>query len=64
LDERIVGGWRQSDAGEIQLQLLEDVGADGVRAIEREADRLADWLGSSRVLPRFPSLLWSVVSAT
>jgi hypothetical protein len=56
-DGRIVGGWRQSDTGEVVLQLLEDLGADGVEALEREAARLADWLGGARVLPRFPSPL-------
>jgi hypothetical protein len=54
---RIVGGWRQSDAGEVVLQLLEDIGADGRRAVEDEAARLSEWLGGTRVLPRFPSPL-------
>ena len=40
-DGRIVGGWRQSEAGEVVLQLLEDVGADGSRALEHEAARLS-----------------------
>ena len=56
-DGRIVGGWFQRDNGEVVLQLVEDVGADGVAALEREAARLADWLGGVRVLPRFPSPL-------
>lgn len=56
-DGRIVGGWFQRDDGEVVLQLVEDVGADGVAALEREAARLADWLGGVRVLPRFPSPL-------
>jgi hypothetical protein len=54
---RIVGGWRQSDSGEVVLQVLEDVGAEGQRAVENEAKRLTDWLGGLRVLPRFPSPL-------
>jgi hypothetical protein len=56
-DGRIVGGWRQDEAGEVVIQILEDVGADGLRAIEREAARLSDWLGGTRVMPRFPSPL-------
>jgi hypothetical protein len=56
-DGRIVGGWRQTEAGEVYIQLLEDVGADGERALEGEAARLTDWLGGTRVLPRFPSPL-------
>jgi hypothetical protein len=55
---RIVGGWRQGERGEVVVQLLEDIGADGVRAVEREAERLTEWLAGTRVLPRFPSPLW------
>jgi hypothetical protein len=53
-DGRIVGGWRQSDTGEVVLQLLEDIGAEGNHAAEHEAARLSEWLGTL-VLPRFPS---------
>ncbi len=54
---RIVGGWRQTDTGEVDVQMLEDVGAEGLHAIEREAERLTDWLAGTKVLPRFPSPL-------
>ncbi len=54
---RIVGGWRQLDRGEVVLQLLEDIGSDGARALEDEGARLTAWLGGVRVLPRFPSPL-------
>ena len=56
-DGRIVGGWRQTEAGDVVLQMLEDIGADGLRVVENEAARLTDWLGGTRVLPRFPSPL-------
>ncbi len=56
-DGRIVGGWRQSDTGEVVLQLLEDIGSDARRAVEDEAARLTTWFGGIRVLPRFPSPL-------
>ena len=56
-DGRIVGGWRQSETGEVVLQMLEDVGSDGVRTIELEATRLTEWFAGTRVLPRFPSPL-------
>lgn len=61
-DGRIVGGWRQSDTGDVVLQMLEDVGAEGLRALEHEAARLTEWLAGTRVLPRFPSPLSSVVA--
>ena len=56
-DGRIVGGWRQADDGEVVLQLLEDVGSEGRRALEAEAERLGAWFGGTRALPRFPSPL-------
>src|SRR5918992_2376063 len=52
-DGRIVGGWRQGGEGEVELQMLEDVGADGLRAVAHEADRLTRWLAGTKVLPRF-----------
>jgi hypothetical protein len=62
-DGRIVGGWLQNDAGLVVLQMLEDVGSEGLRAIELEAARLSEWLGGTRVLPRFPSPLSKAVTA-
>ncbi|ADB48841.1 winged helix DNA-binding domain-containing protein [Conexibacter woesei] len=56
-DGRIVGGWRQTEDGAVVLQPLEDAGTDARRALEREAERLTDWFGGTRVLPRFPSPL-------
>jgi hypothetical protein len=52
-----VGGWRQSDSGDVELQMLEDVGTGGLRAVEREAAELTEWFNGTRVLPRFPSPL-------
>ncbi|MGI8585663.1 MAG: winged helix DNA-binding domain-containing protein [Thermoleophilaceae bacterium] len=63
-DGRIVGGWRQSDAGDVGLQMLEDVGAEGLRALEHQAARLTDWLAGTRALPRFPSPLSKAVAGT
>jgi hypothetical protein len=57
-DGRIVGGWRQDEQGDVVLQMLEDVGADGLRTVEHEAERLSRWLDGTRVLPRFPSPLF------
>jgi hypothetical protein len=57
-DGRIVGGWSQDETGDVVLQMLEDIGAEGRRAVEEEASRLTQWLGGKRVLPRFPSPLW------
>ncbi len=56
-DGRIVGGWRQNESGEVVLQMLEDVGSEGLYAIGREVARLTEWFGGTRVLPRFPSPL-------
>jgi hypothetical protein len=50
---RIVGGWATRDSGEVVFRFLEDVGADGAALVEAEAERLTDWLGETRVIPRF-----------
>jgi DNA glycosylase AlkZ-like len=54
---RVVGGWAGRRDGEIVFRLLEDVGADAVRAIEAEAERLQSWLGETTVAPRFATPL-------
>ena len=52
-DGRVVGGWSQRKDGQIVFRILEDVGEDGVRAVEAEAARLASWLGDVRLAPGF-----------
>lgn len=54
---RVVGGWRQDVDGRVELQLLEDPGRDGRKALTRMAGDLTDWLAGVRVAPRFPSPL-------
>ena len=56
-DGRIVGGWGQDEAGDVVVQLLEDVGEDGRAALESEAERLTEWLAGTRVSARFPAPL-------
>ncbi|MCL8010414.1 winged helix DNA-binding domain-containing protein [Streptomyces sp. AS02] len=54
---RVVGGWAQRGDGEIVWRLLEDLGGTERRAVEAavalEAGRLREWVGASRVTPRF-----------
>jgi hypothetical protein len=52
-DGRVVGGWAQRADGEIAYELLEDAGADAEAAVEKEASRLAEWLGETRFKPGF-----------
>ena len=54
---RVVGGWYQDDGARVRLQLLEDPGPDGRRALQRRADELTSWLDGVRISPRFPSPL-------
>ena len=54
---RVVGGWDQDDGARVRLQLLEDPGRDGRRALQRRADELTAWLDGVRISPRFPSPL-------
>jgi hypothetical protein len=48
-DGRIVGCWVQDAEGVVRLSLLEDVGPDGLVALEHEARRLTDWLDGTVV---------------
>lgn len=52
---RVVGAWRQDDAGRVELVLLEDVGRRAHRELTARADELTAWLDGVRVSPRFPS---------
>jgi hypothetical protein len=61
-DGRIVGGWRQREGGDVELQLLEDIGAGGRQAVEAEAERLTAWFAGRRILPRFPSPLSKAIA--
>jgi Winged helix DNA-binding domain len=53
-DGRIVGGWAQRPSGEIALRLLEPVDAGTAGMIDAEAERLAAWLGPTRIRWPFP----------
>lgn len=54
---QVVGGWYQDADARVHLQLLEDPGRDGRRALQRRADELTSWLDGVRISPRFPSPL-------
>ena len=45
----------QDPDGVVVLGLLEDIGADGVAALEAEAARLTAWLDGHRVSTVYPS---------
>ncbi|WP_296607403.1 winged helix DNA-binding domain-containing protein [Nocardioides sp.] len=52
---RVVGCWVQDPDGVVVVRLLEEVGADGVAALEAEASRLTAWLDGDRVSTVYPS---------
>jgi len=62
-DGRIVGGWAQRKNGTIAYKLLEDIGFSAEKAVESAAHRLATWLGSVRITPRFRTPLERELSA-
>jgi hypothetical protein len=62
-DGRVVGGWSQRADGEITFRLLEDVGREAKASVERQAARLAGWLGDVRIAPRFATPLQRQLSA-
>ena len=52
-DGRVIGAWAQTADGTIATKLLEPVDRATVRRVHHEGDRLAEWLGTSRIVPRF-----------
>lgn len=56
-DGRVVGGWHQTPAGEVVVDLLESVEEAGLRALEEQAARLTRWLDGQVVTQRFASPL-------
>jgi hypothetical protein len=50
---RIVGGWAQRRDGSLAYRLLDDVGSDGVAAVEAEVARTSGWFGGVVTTPRF-----------
>jgi hypothetical protein len=57
VDGRVVGGWVHRSDGRIAVELLEKVGRDARRSVDRAAAELERWLGDVRVTPRFPTPL-------
>jgi hypothetical protein len=52
-DGRVIGGWAQRADGEVVYRLLEDAGGEAASAVAERAGRLSEWLGTTRVTPRF-----------
>lgn len=57
VDGRVVGGWRQSEDGRVEVQVIGDVSRAARKALQRKTDELTDWLDGTRIKPRFPSPL-------
>ncbi|AQS69932.1 winged helix DNA-binding domain-containing protein [Streptomyces pactum] len=62
---RVIGGWAQRADGEIvwRVPAGEGIGRDAESAIAAEAERLASWVGTTRVTPRFRTPLERELSA-
>ncbi len=52
-DGRVVGGWAQRADGHVCHRMLADVDPSTAAAIATEEERLQQWLGATRVSPRF-----------
>ena len=52
-DGRIIGGWGQDRDKRVVHRLLEQVPAKVARAVAREAARVEEWIGDTKVTPRF-----------
>ncbi|UOB13390.1 winged helix DNA-binding domain-containing protein [Streptomyces sp. HP-A2021] len=62
---RVVGGWAQRPGGEIVWRILDEegVGREALAAIEKEAERLSGWVGTTRITPRFRTPLEKELAA-
>lgn len=62
---RVIGGWAQRADGEIVWRVLdgEGTGREAEAALATEAERLASWVGTTRVTPRFRTPLERELSA-
>ncbi|WP_210586924.1 winged helix DNA-binding domain-containing protein [Streptomyces sp. GESEQ-35] len=62
---RVIGGWAQRADGEIVWRVLdrEGIGPEAETVIEREAERLRGWVGTTRITPRFRTPLERELSA-
>ena len=50
---RVVGGWAHTAAGSVAYRLLEDIGSEGEALVGERAGQLEEWIGDTRVTPRF-----------
>lgn len=52
-DGRIIGAWGQDQARRVKYRLLEPVNQRVTRAIDREVAAVEEWVGDTKVTPRF-----------
>ncbi|MDE0168364.1 MAG: winged helix DNA-binding domain-containing protein [bacterium] len=50
---RVVGGWAHTAGGTVAYRLLEDIGSEGEVLVGELASELEEWIGHTRVTPRF-----------
>ncbi|MFI6806206.1 winged helix DNA-binding domain-containing protein [Streptomyces luteogriseus] len=64
-DGRVIGGWGQRPDGEITWRILDEegIGQEARAAIGSAAERLAGWLGTTRITPRFRTPLEKELAA-
>ena len=62
---RVIGGWAQRPDGEISWRILDEEGSgrEARAAIDSEAERLAGWLGTTKITPRFRTPLEKELAA-
>ena len=63
-DGRVIGGWSQRTDGTVVVALLEEVDRATATLLRHERDRVEDWLGHVRVIPRFRTPLEKELSET
>jgi hypothetical protein len=53
----VIGGWAQTDDGEVIVELLEPIDAKTRKTVDLERSRLREWFGDVRIKTRFPTPL-------
>ncbi len=62
-DGRIIGGWAQRQDGEVVFRILEKVSPAVTKSVTAAAGRLTEWIGPTRITPRFRTPLERELSA-
>ncbi len=56
-DGRVIGAWAQTDGGDVVVEPIGRIDAATRKRLDAERERVRDWLGDTRIRPRFETPL-------